>query len=194
MKKRLAAAVLATMVALVASIGTSSASAATEFGSACAATGAFNGGEVSIGHGLTSPLPYAAPASGVITEWRVNVGSFPESEPEELAELAKNLYQQLYVVKPIDPRHYVVAAKSESGLAVPNAVSAFLTRIPVQQGDLLALAGPETLFCHTKDAGDSTADFRGAPAVKRGRRNRSRSLHRIPGPGRRQDRARRRRR
>jgi hypothetical protein len=163
--KRLSALVLVAAAALIAFVGTSSASAATEIGSGCSATGAFEGGEVALTHGATGPLPSAATTSGVITEWRVNVGALPTLEAEEKTELGKVLFQQLYVVKQIDPQHYQVVSKSESGLAVIDTTTSFLTRIPIAQGDFLALGGPETLFCHTKEAADSTADFRGAPAV-----------------------------
>ncbi len=164
MKKRLSV-VLAAAVALGALVGASSASAATEFGSACSATGTFSGGEISLTHGTTSPLPATAPSSGVITEWKVNVGSFPFEEPGELAQLGQILYQQLYVMKPLDPRHYFVAGKSESERASIGTTSSFLTRIPVQQGDLLALGGPRTVYCLTEDTGDSTTDFRSIPGV-----------------------------
>jgi hypothetical protein len=46
-----------------------------------------------------------------------------------------------------------------------NAPSSFLTRIPVQQGDLLALVGPNALSCRTEDPGDKTLYFPGAPGV-----------------------------
>jgi hypothetical protein len=164
MIKRLSVALLAA-VALVPFAATSSASAATEFGSSCSADGSFSGGEISVAHGTTSPLPVAAPSSGVITEWKVNVGTFPVYEPEEAARLQATLYQQLYVVKESDALHYSVVGKSESERAAVNAPSSFLTRIPVQQGDLLALAGPTTLYCATEDKGDATADFRGTPGV-----------------------------
>jgi hypothetical protein len=164
MNKRLSI-VLAATLALIAFVGTSSASAATEFGSACSADGYFNGGEISVAHGTSSPLPVAAPSSGVITEWKVNVGTFPVYEPEEAASLQATLYQQLYVVKASDALHYTVIGKSESERAAVDAPSSFLTRIPVQQGDLLALAGPTTLYCTTEDRGDATANFRGTPGV-----------------------------
>jgi hypothetical protein len=164
MKKRLSV-VLAAAVAFGALVGASSASAATEFGSACSATGTFTGGEISLTHGTTSPLPAAAPSSGVITEWKVNVGTFAFEEPEELARVGQNLYEQLYVLKPVDSRHVSVVSKSESERASIGTTSSFLTRIPVQQGDLLGLAGPRTLFCATEDTGDSTTDFRSIPGV-----------------------------
>jgi hypothetical protein len=164
MKKCLSLALVA-MASLMALVGTSSAAAATEFGSSCSATGTFAGGEISLTHGTTSPLPATAPSSGVITEWKVNVGSFPFEEPEDLASVGQNLYEQLYVMKPLDPRHYVVASKSESERPGIGTTTSFLTRIPVQQGDLLALAGPRTLYCFTEDTGDSTTDFQSIPGV-----------------------------
>ena len=98
MKKRLSV-VLVAAVALAGLVGTSSAAAATEFGSACTANGTFDGGRISLAHGTTSPLPAVAPSSGVITEWRVNVGSLPTYVPAGAVLVQPTLDEQLYVVR-----------------------------------------------------------------------------------------------
>jgi hypothetical protein len=164
MKKRLSVALVAA-VALAGLVGTSSAAAATEFGSGCTADGTFDGGRISLAHGSTSPLPTVAPSSGVITEWKVNVGSLPTYVPAGAVLVQPTLDEQLYIVRASDLSHYTVVGKSESGRAALNAPSSFLTRIPVQQGDLLALVGPNALSCRTKDLGDKTLYFSGTPGV-----------------------------
>jgi hypothetical protein len=164
MKKRLSV-VLVAAVALAGLAGTSSAAAATEFGSGCTANGTFDGGGISLAHGMTSPLPAAAPSSGVITEWKVNVGSLPTYVPAGAVLVQPTLDEQLYVVRASDPSHYTVVGKSEFGRASLNAPSSFLTRIPVQQGDLLALVGPNALSCRTKDLGDKTSFFSTTPGI-----------------------------
>jgi hypothetical protein len=164
MKKRLSV-VLVAAVALAGLVGTSSAAAATEFGSACTANGTFDGGRISLAHGTTSPLPAVAPSSGVITEWKVNVGSLPTYVPAGAVLVQPTLDEQLYVVRSSDLSHYTVVGKSETARASLNAPSSFLTRIPVQQGDLLALVGANALSCRTEDLGDKVLYFPGTPGV-----------------------------
>jgi hypothetical protein len=164
MKKRLSV-VLVAAVALAGLVGTSSAVAATEFGSPCTANGTFDGGRISLAHGTASPLPTVAPSSGVITEWKVNVGSLPSYVPAGAVVVPQILDEQLYVVRASDLSHYTVVGKSESGRPASIATSSFLTRIPVQQGDLLALVGSNALSCRTEDIGDKTLYFPGTPGV-----------------------------
>lgn len=164
MKKRLSV-VLVAAVALAGLVGTSSAAAATEFGSACTANSTFDGGLISLAHGTTSPLPTAAPSSGVITEWKVNVGSIPRYVPAGVVVMPEVLDEQLYVLRASDLTHYTVVGKSESGQAASIATSSFLTRIPVQPGDLLALVGTNALSCWTKDPGDKTLYFSSTPGI-----------------------------
>jgi hypothetical protein len=160
MKKRLTVVVVA-MLAIGASIGTASASAATEFGSGCAAGTYFSVGEISTSHGSTSPLPLAAPMNGVITEWKVNVGSLELLEEEP----PPPLYQELYVLQSAGPNHYKVVGKADSGFVAINTVNAWPTRVPVQKGDLLGLGGGHTLACEAPESTDVTVDFRGLPPV-----------------------------
>jgi hypothetical protein len=171
MKKRVCLALVAAL-AVCGLVGISQASAATEFGSGCGATSYFSeGGEISTGHGAGSPLPVAAPTSGVITEWKVNVGLFGFTYEEEGFEgfesfpAPKGFYTQLFVVRPAGENQFNIVGKSESGLLSVNTVNNFPARIPVQAGDLLGLSGSYTPFCRTTDPVDVTADFTGVPPI-----------------------------
>jgi hypothetical protein len=171
MKKRVCL-ILTAALAVCAFAGVSQASAATEFGSGCGATGFFGGSEISTGHGAGSPLPVAAPTSGVITEWKVNVGLLGTTYEEENgtpvfeAEPAPpGFYTQLFVVRPAGENQFNIVGKSESGLLSVNTVNNFPARIPVQAGDLLGLGGSYAPFCRTKDPVDKTADFTGVPPI-----------------------------
>ncbi len=167
MKKRVCL-ILAAALAVCGFASVSQASAATEFGSGCGATGYFRGGEISTGHGAGSPLPVAAPTSGVITEWKVNVGLLGfefEEEGFEARETPPGFYTQLFVVKPAGENQFNVVGKSESGLLSVNTVNNFPARIPVQAGDLLGLAGSFAPYCRTNDPVDKTADFTGVPPI-----------------------------
>lgn len=164
MKKRLCAA-LAVVLVIGSFAGVASASAATEFGSGCAANDfAPFQSLVSVAHGATSPLPVAAPGAGVITEWRLNV-EMTELSPEERAELSNAVAQQLLVLRPAGPDHYTVVGRSEGGSLDLDGVSSFPADIPVQQGDLLGLSGAFTFFCATNDPGDAVAPFFGSSPV-----------------------------
>jgi len=163
--KKLLSAVLAVALSTSAFVGVASASAATEFGSGCAADGfAPFQSLVSVAHGPTSPLPVAAPSAGVITEWKLNV-ELSELTPEERAELANAVAQQLLVLRPAGPDHYTVVGRSEAGPLDLGGVSSYPADIPVQQGDLLGLSGAFTLFCETTDPGDAVAPFFGSSPV-----------------------------
>ena len=110
--KKLLSAVLAVALSMSPSSASPRASAATEFGSGCAADGfAPFQSLVSVAHGPTSPLPVAAPSAGVITEWKLNV-ELSELTPEERAELANAVAQQLLVLRPAGPDHYTVVGRS----------------------------------------------------------------------------------
>lgn len=166
MKKRvslLVAAVLA--VSAVASV--SQASAATEFGSGCAATNLESATLISTAHGAGSPLPVAAPISGVITEWKLNGALIkPGEEVPAEAEIIGRLYRQtLDVFRPAGGANYTVVAQAEGGPLNLTGVSTYSSRIPVQAGDLLGLGGPIALFCQTEDPADSTAFTQATPAV-----------------------------
>jgi hypothetical protein len=155
MKKRLSV-VLATALAICAVIGVSSASAATEFGSECTANEFVAAATfVSIAHGAGSPLPVAAPVSGVITEWKTTL-KFGEAPPEEAAELAGLFRQQLVVYRPVGGNSYSLVGESEGGPLNLNGTTTSLARIPIQAGDHIGLGGNYlTLICEeTGDAAD----------------------------------------
>jgi hypothetical protein len=164
MKKRLCTVLAVTLVAS-AFAGVASASAATEFGSGCAANSfAPLQSLVSVAHGPTSPLPVAAPSAGVITEWKLNV-EMSELTPEERAELANSVAQALLVLRPAGPDHYTVVGRSEAGPLDLGGTSTYPADIPVRQGDLLGLSGAFTFFCQTTDPGDAVAPFFGSSPV-----------------------------
>lgn len=139
MRSRLALALAA--LALLAAVGPTSASAATEFGDACVANRAednFGLFEISA---PGNPLPTAAPASGVITKWKVNV--VPTSEVIPTA---------LKVVRQTSSGILVLAEATGNATGGTNAFDA---RIPVQAGDRLGIYGPSedigTLYCQTAE-------------------------------------------
>lgn len=164
MKKRLCAA-LAAILAIGSIAGVASASAATEFGSGCAANNfAPLQSLVSVAHGPTSPLPVAAPSAGVITEWKLNV-DLGELTPEEREAFGNTVAQQLVVLRPAGPDRYSVVGKAEAGPLILDGVNSFPAQIPVQQGDLLGLSGAFTLACETEDPGDAVGAFVGSAPV-----------------------------
>lgn len=157
MKKRVSL-VTAAILAVSAFAGLSQASAATEFGSGCAATtGEPELNLISIKHGTSSPLPVAAPISGVITEWHVNT-KFGEYPPEE-GEFVSNFYKPtLDVYRPAGAGSYTLVAESlATGPLALNGVSTYTSRIPVQAGDLLGLGGPIVIFCYGTETGGEVA-------------------------------------
>lgn len=168
MKKRMCFAFTAAL-AVCGLVGVSQASAATEFGSGCGATGYFREfAEISTGHGAGSPLPVAAPVSGVITEYKINVGQLgfnSEEEGFEAIKVPKGFYTQLFVVRPAGLNQFNIIGKAESGLLSINTVNNFPARIPVQAGDLLGLGGSFAPTCQTEDPVDVAADFTGVPPI-----------------------------
>jgi hypothetical protein len=137
--RKLPALAVAGILALAASMSPASATAATEFGDTCVANHSTEGFVVSIFE-ISAPgnsLPGAAPTSGVITQWKVNLISAPVSIP-----------QTLKVLRPTGPNTAQVVGEA-SGTVVGGS-NVFNTRIPVQTGDRLAIFGTSsfgTLFC-----------------------------------------------
>jgi hypothetical protein len=166
MKKRVSL-LVAAVFAVSAFASVSQASAATEFGSGCAATSLETATVISTAHGAGSPLPVAAPISGVITEWKVDTALIkPGEEIPPEAEIIGRLYRQtLDVFRPAGGANYTVVAQAEGGTLNFSGVSTYSTRIPVQAGDLLGLGGPISLFCATEDPADATAFTEMTPAV-----------------------------
>jgi hypothetical protein len=153
MKKRLCL-ILTSAVVAGALIGASSASAATEFGSGCQGKGVEeNSSIVSLAHGAGSPLPVAAPISGILTEWTLNT-AFGAVPPEEEAVFSRFYRQTLNIYKPAGGTSYTVVAEAEGGNLDFNGSATYPVRIPVQAGDLLGLSGAVALFCITGDPAD----------------------------------------
>ena len=136
MRHRLALALAA--LAMLAAVGPTSASAATEIGDPSVA----NQAEQAVGifeiSAPGNPLPTAAPANGVITKWKVN-----------LVPTDQFISTTLKVVRQTPPGILVVAEASGS---VTGGSNTFDSRIPVQAGDRLGIFGPGeigTLYCDT---------------------------------------------
>ncbi len=138
--------VSAIAVAAALLLAASNASAATEFGNGCVGSeGAESVSLISVANAPGSLLPATAPASGVITQWRLNV---IEGIPVGV------ISQALKVVRPSGSGGYQVVGVSDLE-AVVGGLNTFSTRIPIQAGDHLALSGaPETLFCQTGNTED----------------------------------------
>jgi hypothetical protein len=167
MKKRLSAAVLA--VAVCAFAGTGPASAATVFGSDCAANSV--AGEnaagviwVSTAHPKTA-LPVTAPITGVITEWLVNTNIKVEQEGKLAGEFPR-IYQQRLLVLRGEGEVFKVVGEATGGPLNLMGTNTYLTRLPVQQGDYLGITGnPYTVSCETGDASDTFVDAIGGTPV-----------------------------
>ncbi|HEX5610860.1 MAG TPA: hypothetical protein VFX45_12305 [Solirubrobacterales bacterium] len=142
MKKRLCSGVAGIALAGI-FLFAAPANAATEFGSNCTAEEALGGTAlVSLSHGPTSPLPIAAPTSGVITRWKTTVGF--EVPPEASAIYA----QRMQVLRSTSlPSQFLVVGESTPG-AISTGVNSFPTRVPIQAGDRLGLRGPfVSVYC-----------------------------------------------
>jgi hypothetical protein len=157
--RRLLGVVAAT--ALLLGFGAGSASAAVEFGSSCTAdraTGAVEAGSDLTAIGLAeNGAQTAAPASGVITQWKVDVTS----------EATFGVPQTLKVLRPTaNPAQFRVSGESASENATGGA-NAFDARIPVEAGDHLGLHGNSVygaLYCEAEAGpGDSMGFAEGDP-------------------------------
>jgi hypothetical protein len=130
------------MMVAVLLLAASSASAATEVGSNCVTnTGA--GGNLTVVQLAKAPgdaLPITAPASGVVTRWKVNSGiegSFP---------------QQLKVLRQAGNAKTFLTVAESAAATVIKGQNSFETHIPVQAGDRFGLASVGTsalLWCST---------------------------------------------
>src|SRR6185437_2390885 len=105
-----------------------------------------------------SPFPMAAPSSGVITSWGVNVGS-------ALAPGASSPVK-FKVLRPDLANKTVQVVGEGSGTAVAGA-NTFKVRIPVQAGDTVGVAVDDTsiLACDESPVGDVLAFIFGDPAT-----------------------------
>lgn len=165
MKKRLSV-VVATALTATALVAAGSASAATVFGSGCTANQITDGAIwVSTGHAATSPLPVTAPISGVITEWTVNTNIAVESEGKLAGEFPRVLQQRLLVLR-AEGELFKVVGESAGGVLSLKGANTYTSRVPVQAGDYLGIAGsPFAAWCETKDPADTYAAATGGTPV-----------------------------
>jgi hypothetical protein len=163
MKKRMFV-ILAAATAVCGFASVSSAAAATEFGSSCAGEEVIPDSLISLAHGAASPLPVAAPTSGILTEWTVrsNLKASTPAEEEFLARIAR---QTLNVYQPAGGKSYTLVAEVEGGPLQPKGATTYQTRLPIQAGDLLGLGSGFSLYCRTKDPADKIAFIEGRATV-----------------------------
>jgi hypothetical protein len=130
--KRLVVVGVLSAVAVVALVGSATASAATEFGDNCDANKVLPTSIPATLFASTAagdPLSLTAPSAGVITRWTLNLS------PVEAASFA----QTLRVLHPTGPN--TVQVVGEATQTVTGGSNSFETRIPVQAGDRLGLSG-----------------------------------------------------
>jgi hypothetical protein len=135
MKTRSIALLIGAML-VVSAVGTTSASAATEFGDPCIANRGTSEIEATLfGLGPTpSPFPQAAPTAGVITSWKLNLISSPtESIPVIIPQTLKVLR--------VNTAARTVQVIGESSGVVGSGLNTIPARISVQAGDRLATFG-----------------------------------------------------
>ncbi len=147
MRKRYGLAMAA--IGLISLFAVSSASAAVEVGSNCAATsGAPNYTMTQLAQAPGSPLPLTAPNAGVVTKWKVN------------SKIASEFQEQLKVLRGSGKTFQTVAESAFAG--VNGGQNTFDTQIPVQAGDRFAVFGGPTsvtLYCAPTAAGDEMGVF-----------------------------------
>lgn len=160
MKRRTAVATTAALV-LLSIFASSSASAATEFGSNCMGIEGEPGFTVlDLTHSSTEPLPASAPVSGVITRGKT---TYEEVVPP------RHLSVTLQVYRPAGANQLTLVGQAPPAPVSPGA-NTFATRVPVQAGDHLGfsvLSDGEAvgLFCRTFDTADVVAYFEDPPPL-----------------------------
>jgi hypothetical protein len=166
MKGRFFAA-LAIAIAATTFAGVGSASATTVFGSECAATGSVEGAIfVSTGHSPASPLPVTAPISGVITEWKVVSNQEAKVEKGFPGEYPRIFQPRLLVLQSEGSEKFKVVAEASGGSLDLKGANVYLSRLPIQAGDYLGLAGnPYALYCQTNVEGDTFGQSIGGTPV-----------------------------
>lgn len=132
----------AAVTCLLLLLAAAAAAKSVEFGNPCTAELPAGGGLFEIAS-KESPLPAAAPISGVLTEWKMSFSSVGEPLP---------LQQVVRVVRVIGSEQVKVIAKS-SVEEVRAGANSFETRLPIEAGDHLALSSSEgapvgDLQCH----------------------------------------------
>jgi len=114
------------VVGLVSAIGTSSASAATEFGDNCIGNEGLESPVSLFEFSATgNPLPPTAPTAGVITKWKVNLVPAPVTIPVTMKVLRQTGATTALVV-------------GEANGSITGGTNSFDTRIPVAAGDHLS--------------------------------------------------------
>jgi hypothetical protein len=163
--KKLLPIALATAIIASAALGSGPASAATLFGSPCAANKVLEGAIwVSISH--EGPFPATAPTSGVITEWLVNTHIEAEAEDPLASEFPRIHQQRLLVLRKEGANVFKVVGEASGGPLNREGTNTYLTRLPVQQGDYIGLAGnPYAAYCETKSTADIFASSVGGTPV-----------------------------
>lgn len=135
---------LTTVAAFAAlAVGVSPAVAATEFGDGCVANEA-SGEAVTVFEVSApgNPLPTAAPSSGVLTAWKLNLAPGGAGIPQTLDVLRLNAATKTAQVI------------GESSATLTSGANVVPARIPIQAGDRLAIVGPSpvgTLVCATPE-------------------------------------------
>lgn len=146
------------IVLALSAIGAANASAATEFGSDCAANASQpNYTLVGLAKAPGSTLPLTAPNAGVLTAWTVRVD--PSAFVEESDQLKLDVFRSQTNASKLQN----IGESSEE--KVVHGINSFKTRIPVQAGDRLGLYGPNspgTLGCNTGVDGDEMGGLHGA--------------------------------
>lgn len=108
--------------------------------------------------GLTregSPLPLAMPAAGVITSWKLSLGTVAGLHEQRL---------RIYRETKVTPYELTTVIESATP-SVLAGVNTFPVRLPVKVGDLLGLYGPvETYFCDKENI-NTAAKFAGPAPV-----------------------------
>jgi hypothetical protein len=151
--------ILATALLALAAFGSTSASAATEVGTSCAAETGTTGLTLA-SLATAGPMPAKVPSAGVITRWTFRNG----------LALPPGFNQALKVFRSTGaPTQYQVIGESAAS-AVTTGANTFNTRIPVQAGDFLGASGTYegtvyTFFCITGSPTDRYAFFVGSPTV-----------------------------
>ncbi|MFI5027662.1 MAG: hypothetical protein ACHQCF_01610 [Solirubrobacterales bacterium] len=142
-------------VVLVLLFGASYASAATEVGNVCTAESAPENVTFVQLENVSSALPIAAPAAGVVTQWKV------------ISALPSPLPQRLKVLRPTGKPGEFASVHESTEQSVVNGTNVFDTRLPVAAGDRFGLFGGKltgTLFCFGKP-GDAMGFTGGNPLV-----------------------------
>jgi hypothetical protein len=154
MRKQCVMAMVGALAAL-SLIAAPGASAATEIGSNCAATGGVTNYTL-VQLSQVSPLPVAVPSAGVITSWKVN------------SELPLTLTQRLKILRPTGKKNEFTTITETAEISTVKGKNTFSASIPVQAGDRIAGystgATGAALYCTTASASDVMGSFNINPA------------------------------